>query len=46
MQGDNVIFTVNGTEMTRLPKRKVHADGLYGFRIGHNLDVDLDQMKR
>jgi hypothetical protein len=46
VQGDNVIFTVNGTEMTRLPKSKVHADGLYGFRIGHNLDVDLDQMKR
>ncbi len=46
VQGDNVIFTVNGTEMTRLPKSKIHADGLYGFRIGHNLDVDLDQVKR
>jgi hypothetical protein len=46
VQGDNVIFTVNGTEMTRLPKSKVHTDGLYGFRIGHNLDVDVDQVKR
>jgi hypothetical protein len=46
VQGDNVIFTVNGAEMTRLPKSKVHADGLYGFRIGHNLDVDVDQVKR
>jgi hypothetical protein len=46
VQGDNVIFTVNGTEMTRLPKSKIHADGLYGFRIGHNLDVDVDQVKR
>lgn len=46
VQGDNVIFSVNGREMTRLPKSKVHTDGLYGFRIGHNLDVDVDQVKR
>lgn len=46
VQGDNVIFTVNGTEVTRLPKSKIHTDGLYGFRIGHNLDVDVDQVKR
>jgi hypothetical protein len=46
VQGDNVIFTVNGVEMTRLPKSKVHTDGLYGFRIGHNLDVDVDQVTR
>jgi len=46
VQGDNVIFTVNGTEVTHLPKSKVHTDGLYAFRIGHNLDVDVDQVKR
>jgi hypothetical protein len=46
VQGDNVIFTVNGTEVTRLAKSKVHTDGLFGFRIGHNLDVDVDQVKR
>lgn len=46
VQDDNVIFTVNGVEMTRLPKSKVHTDGLFGFRIGHNLDVDVDQVKR
>jgi hypothetical protein len=46
VQGDNAIFTVNGAEMTRLPKSKIHTDGLYGFRIGHNLDVDVDQVKR
>jgi hypothetical protein len=44
VQGDNVIFSVNGTEVNRQPKSKVHADGLYGFRIGHNLDVDVDQI--
>jgi hypothetical protein len=46
VQGENVIFTVNGTEVTRLPKSKIHVDGLYGFRIGHNLDVDVDQVSR
>jgi hypothetical protein len=46
VQGDSVIFTINGTEVTRLPKSKLHTDGLYGFRIGHNLDVDVDQVNR
>jgi hypothetical protein len=46
VQGENVIFTVNGTEVTRLPKSRVHADGLIGFRLGHNLDVDVDQVSR
>ena len=46
VQGDNVIFMVNGKEVTRLPKSKLHTDGLYGFRIGHNLDVDVDQVSR
>ena len=45
-QGANVIFSVNGKEVTRLEKSKVHTDGLYGFRIGHNLDVDVDQVKK
>ena len=46
VQGDNVIFSVNGTEVNRLPKSRLHTDGLYAFRIGHNLDVDVDQVKR
>ena len=44
VQGDDVIFTVNGTEVTKLSKSKLHTDGMYGFRIGHNLDVDVDQV--
>jgi hypothetical protein len=44
VQGDDVIFTVNGVEVTRLPKNKLHTDGMYAFRIGHNLDVDVDQV--
>jgi len=46
VQGDNVIFSVNGMEVTRMSKSKLHADGMYGFRIGHNLDVDVDQVKK
>lgn len=44
VQADNVIFSVDGKEVDRLPKSKLHTDGLYGFRIGHNLDVDVDQI--
>ncbi len=46
VQGDQVVFTVNGTEVTRVEKSKLHTDGMYGFRIGHNFDVDVDQVKR
>jgi hypothetical protein len=46
VQGDNVIFSVNGTEVARQPKSKVHADGVIGFRIGHTLDIDVDQVKK
>lgn len=44
VEGDNVIFSVNGKEVERLPKSKLHTAGMYGFRIGHNLDVDVDQV--
>ena len=46
VQGNDVIFTVNGKEVTRQPKSKLHTDGMYAFRIGHNLDVDVDQVMR
>ena len=46
VQGANVIFTVNGTEVTRLPKDKLHVDGQIGFRIGHNMDIEIDQVTR
>lgn len=46
VQGENVIFTVNGTEVTRQPKSKLHTDGMFGFRIGHNLDIDIDQVSK
>jgi hypothetical protein len=46
VKGADVIFSVNGTEVTRLPKAQLHTDGLIGFRIGHNIDVDVDQVTR
>ena len=46
VQGEEVIFTVNGVEVTRLAKSKLHTTGMYAFRIGHNLDVDVDQIRR
>jgi mono/diheme cytochrome c family protein len=46
VRGENVIFSVNGSEVTRVEKSKLHVDGMYGFRIGHNLDVDVDQVKK
>jgi hypothetical protein len=46
VQGDNAIFSVNGKEVTRLAKSKIHTDGVIGFRIGHTLDVDVDQVKK
>ena len=46
VQGDQVHFLVNGAEVTSLSKSEVHTDGLNGFRIGHNLDVDVDLVMR
>lgn len=39
--GDAVVFSVNGTEVRRVPAAGVHINGLYGFRIGHRLDVTV-----
>ncbi len=46
VKGNDVIFFVNGTEVARKTKTEIPTDGLYGFRIDHNLDVDIDQIKR
>ncbi len=45
-RGDRVIFTVNGTEVASHPRTAVPADGLVGFRVNHNLDVRIDQVRR
>ncbi len=44
--GEQVVFRINGTEVTRLPKSQLETDGLIGFRINHHLDVMIDQITR
>jgi hypothetical protein len=44
--GDRVSFKVNGTEVTSHPKSAVRTEGLTGFRINHNLDVRIDEVRR
>lgn len=46
VKGDQVVFTANGDEVTRLPKSQVLTDGLWGFRVNHNLDVHVEPVSR
>lgn len=46
VEGDDVIFKVNGTEVDRRQRGEILADGLFGFRINHRLDVHIDDLKR
>jgi hypothetical protein len=44
--GSDLVFTVNGTEVARLPRSQVNTDGVFGLRVNHNLDVQIDQVRR
>lgn len=46
VSGDNVIFSVNGTEVNRQKASALHVNGLYGFRIGHRLDVSVTNVMK
>lgn len=46
VMGNNVIFSVNGTKVNEQPASAVHANGLYGFRIGHRLDITVTDVKK
>lgn len=46
LSGDNVIFSVNGTEVNRQKASALHVSGLYGFRIGHRLDVSVTNVMK
>jgi len=46
VKGNDVIFTSNGTEVARKTKAEVQTDGLIGFRVTHNTDIDFDQIKK
>lgn len=42
--GDKIAFVINGTVVTTIPKTGAAAktDGIYGMRINHQLDVQID----
>lgn len=42
VEGDQVVFTVNGHEVARRPKSELATDGIFGFRVNHRLDVHID----
>jgi hypothetical protein len=44
VMGDKIEFAINGTVVTTLPKTGPAAktDGVYGMRINHQLDVQID----
>lgn len=39
---DRVTFSVNGAEVASAERGKVDAEGIYGYRVNHNLDVHLN----
>jgi len=46
VNGANVIFSVNGTEVNRQPSSAVLVNGLFGFRICHRLDISVTDIKK
>jgi len=46
VNGANVIFSVNGTEVSRQPATAVQTNGLFGFRVSHRLDITATDIKK
>lgn len=46
VNGPNVIFSVNGTEVSRQPTSALQVNGLFGFRICHRLDITITDVKK
>jgi hypothetical protein len=44
--GDKVDFVVNGTSVHSMPKGNLMTDGLYGFRVNHDLEVQVDNLAK
>lgn len=42
---DEVVFSVNGTEVARVPAADVDTDGTAGLRINHSLDVHVQRFE-
>jgi len=46
VNGANVIFSVNGTEVNRQPITALQVNGLFGFRVCHRLDITVTDVKK
>ena len=46
VNGANMIFSVNGTEVNRQPTTAVQVNGLFGFRVCHRLDITVTDVKK
>ena len=46
VNGANVIFSVNGTEVSRQATTSAQVNGLFGFRICHRLDITVTDVKK
>jgi hypothetical protein len=44
--GNDVVFSINGTEVNRQMAAGLHVNGLYGFRVGHRLDVTVTNVMK
>jgi hypothetical protein len=44
--GDEVAFSVNGTEVARRPASELVTDGAQGFRVNHRLELFIDRITR
>jgi hypothetical protein len=46
VKGNDVLFTVNGTQVASVPKSQLQTDGTFALRNNHHLHVNVDQVKR
>lgn len=42
---ETVSFSVNGVEVASLPRSQVPADGAFGFRVNHGLDLHISRLE-
>lgn len=44
-RGAEVIFSVNGAEVSRVARDQVPVDGVYGFRVNHRLNLHISRLE-
>jgi hypothetical protein len=46
VRGDQVVYLVNGSEVSRFDRGERAIDGHYGLRVNHNLDLHVTRLDR